>query len=398
MMLKLELKRIFSKKINVLALAVAMILAVIFSGFAVTNNRYVDESGNVNTGVTAARKLTANKRPWKGTLTEEHLKKVMAQNCEAHEQYSEEEMNANYGTILQPIADIRDFMISVLTLDSDYDESVLNQMTDENVQNFYDIYQSNMKKMAEEYGKTDAQKQYLEKKYSEIKMPLKYEPFGSWSIMIMYAETYSIILAIVVGFICAGIFADDFQTKADAVFFAAKYGRTKAVRTKIVAGLITTTVIYWTGIALLSLISFGIMGISGAGTPYQMEQAYSIYVMTYGQYYLLTVVCGYIASLLAAALSMLVAAKMHTISVAVCIPFFLYCVLPFIGRALSGYSTFFNLIPTMLTNVEAAAKVPLIYQIGGIVIRQIPLVMVMYAVVVVLVLPWIYRSFERYGK
>ena len=29
----------------------------------------------------------------------------------------------------------------------------------------------------------------------------------------MYVETYSIILAIIVGFICAGIFADDFQTK-----------------------------------------------------------------------------------------------------------------------------------------------------------------------------------------
>ena len=35
--------------------------------------------------------------------------------------------------------------------------------------------------------------------------------------------------------------------------------------------------------------------------------------MTYGQYYLLTVVRGYIASLLAASLSMLVAAKKHTI-------------------------------------------------------------------------------------
>lgn len=49
-----------------------------------------------------------------------------------------------------------------------------------------------------------------------------------------------------------------------------------------------------------------LMGISGINTPYQMSQAYSIYVMTYGQYYLLTIVCGYIASLLAASLSMLV--------------------------------------------------------------------------------------------
>lgn len=141
-----------------------------------------------------------------------------------------------------------------------------------------------------------------------------------------------------------------------------------------------------------------LMGVSGINTPYQMSQAYSIYVMTYGQYYLLTIVCGYIASLLAASLSMLVAAKMHTISVAVCIPFFLYCVLPFIGRALSRYTTFFNLMPTMLTNVEASAKVPLIFQVGNHVFRQIPLVMVIYVAVAVLLMPLTYRSLYRYGK
>ena len=137
-----------------------------------------------------------------------------------------------------------------------------------------------------------------------------------------YVETYSIILAIIVGFICTGIFADDFQTKADAVFFSTKYGRTKAVKTKILAGIVTTVMIYCMGIILLSVICFGIMGTSGMDTPYQMYQAYSIYILSYGQYYLLTVVCGFIASMLAASVSMLVAAKMHTISVAICIPFF----------------------------------------------------------------------------
>lgn len=131
---------------------------------------------------------------------------------------------------------------------------------------------------------------------------------------------------------------------------------------------------------------------------YQMYQAYSIYIMSYGQYYLLTVVCGFIASMLAAVVSMLVAAKMHTISVAVCIPFFLYCLLPFIGRALSGYTTLFNLIPTILTNVQASVKVLLIYQIGNCVFRQIPLVMVMYTVMAIALLPFIYKSFRRYGN
>lgn len=184
----------------------------------------------------------------------------------------------------------------------------------------------------------------------------------------------------------------------DAVFFSTKYGRTKAVKTKILAGVVTTVMIYCMGIILLSVICFGIMGTSGMNTLYQMYQAYSIYIMSYGQYYLLTVVCGFIASMLAASVSMLVAAKMHTISVAVCIPFFLYCLLPFIGRALSGYTTLFNLIPTILTNVQASVKVPLIYQIGNCVFRQIPLVMVMYTVMAIALLPFIYKSFRRYGN
>lgn len=333
---------------------------------------------------------------WKGTLTEDELGKVIEQNKNAMTQSSEE--NAIYGTTLQSIDDIRGFIISVLTPDAEYDESVLNQITEENVQEFYDTYHKNMEKMAEEYGKTSVQKKYLEKKYNEIKLPVEYESYSSWDTMIMYVETYSIILAIIVGFICAGIFADDFQTKADAVFFSTKYGRTKAVKTKILAGVVTTVMIYCMGIILLSVICFGIMGTSGMNTPYQMYQAYSIYIMSYGQYYLLTVVCGFIASMLAASVSMLVAAKMHTISVAVCIPFFLYCLLPFIGRALSGYTTLFNLIPTILTNVQASVKVPLIYQIGNCVFRQIPLVMVLYTVMAIALLPFIYKSFRRYGK
>ena len=121
----------------------------------------------------APRKLTDNRRAWKGTLTEDELGKVIEQNKNAMTQSSEE--NAIYGTTLQPIDDIRGFIISVLTPDAEYDESVLNQITEENVQEFYDTYHKNMEKMAEEYGKTSVQKKYLEKKYNEIKLPVEYE-------------------------------------------------------------------------------------------------------------------------------------------------------------------------------------------------------------------------------
>ena len=99
-MFKLELKRIFSKKINLLVIGAVLLLAIVFSGFAVSSTRYVDESGNVSESISSARKLDASKNQWRGTLTEATLVKVIQQNKDVFQQYSEDEINARYGTLM----------------------------------------------------------------------------------------------------------------------------------------------------------------------------------------------------------------------------------------------------------------------------------------------------------
>lgn len=213
----------------------------------------------------------------------------------------------------------------------------------------------------------------------------------------MYIQTYVIILAVVIGFMAAGIFDEEFRNHAELVFFAAKYGRSKAIRNKIAAGIITATAVYWTGVGIMTLISFGIMGTSGFHMPYQFEDPDSVYAMTQGQRYLLIVVCGYIASLLSASVTMLVTAKMRTAKVAVCIPFFMFCVMLFIARSLSDVTRVVYYTTDVLTNVLQAVKVPTLFQIGDFVILQIPFVMVLYSAVSIILLPFIYRSYSRYG-
>src|SRR5699024_3366769 len=112
-------------------------------------------------------------------------------------------------------------------------------------------------------------------------------------------------------FLAAGIFSDEFSLRADSVFFSCRYGRSRAVRSKILTGLLMATVIYWAGMALLSGISFAVMGVSGFGTTYQIQYPYSIYNISVGQEYLILLLCGYIASLLSASVAMLVSAKTH---------------------------------------------------------------------------------------
>ena len=100
-----------------------------------------------------------------------------------------------------------------------------------------------------------------------------------------------------------------------------------------------TQVSIWIGVGVLSLISFAVMGTRGFFTPYQIDDPYSIYVMTYGEYYLLILVGGYIATMFCAALTMLVTVKMHTPNLAVCIPFFLLCMMPFIANIIFPVSS-----------------------------------------------------------
>ncbi len=348
MILKYELKKMFSKKINRILLIAALLAAVALSVFAVGSARYVDENGEAHTGFMAARRLSADRNRWAGELTGDKIAQVVGSRQEINSKYSYQVPNEEYGKTIQSYSDIENFVIGVLTPDTDWDESVLYRLEDGQARELYSIYEGNLQEMAQEYGATPEQQHFL----------------GS---------------------------------RSDAAFFSAKYGRTKATKNKVLAGMLAATVVYFAGMGIMLVLSLGVMGLSGFSTPYQIDQPYSIYAMTYGQYFLLTVLCGYIASLLAASVTMLIAARMRSASVAVCVPFLLFCVMPFIGRALSAFLTFFKLTPDMLVNVIECAKSPNVFQIEDLVFRQIPCIMLLYFIVSLLLLPFVYRGYYCYG-
>jgi len=189
----------------------------------------------------------------------------------------------------------------------------------------YDIYRGNLEQCAERYGTTPEKVSFLQGQYDRIEMPVTYKATESWDTMILYVTTFAIILALVSGFFSAGIFAEEFRYRTDAIFFSSRYGRNKAVKGK-----------------------------------------------------------------------MLAAAKSKAMAVAVCIPFILFCVSPFLGRALP-FTTFFSLTPDQLVNVMNCARTPYIYQVGGTVFRQVPFVMWFYLVIALILVPVTYHQYRRTG-
>ena len=87
-----------------------------------------------------------------------------------------------------------------MTPDSEWNEGAVYQLSDEQLQDIYTIYQDNMKKMAEEYGTTPEKRSYLENVYKKIEIPFTFEAKGSWATMTMYAQTYVLLMAVIIGF------------------------------------------------------------------------------------------------------------------------------------------------------------------------------------------------------
>ncbi len=212
--------------------------------------------------------------------------------------------------------------------------------------------------------------------------------------MQLYVVTYSIVLAVLMGVLASGIFSEEITLKADAIFFSSKYGRDKAIKTKISAGLITSTGIYWIGMCLFTVISLTLMGTSGSHTLMSMLNSYTIYNVTYGQAFYIMMFAGYIANLLATTVSMLVSAIMGSPNIAICIPFFLFCIMPFVGR-IGGGKGIFLLTPDQLNNFQEIMKVNHIYQIGGFVTNQLALMVLIYVVVNLVLIPVIYSAYKR---
>ena len=245
MMLKYELKKVLNKRMNRVLLAAAML-----------SFRAVDANGESRTGLSAARIIVADKNRWQGELTPEVIAKSVESRQAGDWQSTSDIIYSTSRMLVGEFSDLDDYE-AILSADSAQIASI------------YDTYHDNLRVMSEEYGDTPEKQAFLMEQYDKIDTPFTYEAYDSWDTMLMYATTCGLILIIVISFITAGVFAEEFQYKADAVFFSTRYGRSKAVHAKIRAGLIIATVVYGIGIGLLSIISFSVMGISGASTAYQ---------------------------------------------------------------------------------------------------------------------------------
>ena len=81
-MLRFEIKKVFSKRMNQLAMLILLAIVLIGSFLTINDVKYIEADGTTISGILAGRKLKKAQNAWKGELTEEVLREIQTINSE----------------------------------------------------------------------------------------------------------------------------------------------------------------------------------------------------------------------------------------------------------------------------------------------------------------------------
>lgn len=391
-----EMKKVFSKTSNKIAVLFILVLLGLMTGFAI-HVQYVNEEGNMEYGISAARKLKELKKEWAGELTEERLKEVIAENARIQATPEARSRDIQQNNIAysqrQGLLDIRNMIANSYGGFQNYDYYMIDYLKPEDAGHFYSNRIESLKEWlaspeAEQFSKKE--KQFLIEQYADMEVPLKYDDFTGW-----YEATYNMpviimLMCLIFGFLLAGIFSNETKLKADSIFFSAYHGRRQGVMAKLAAGLIIVTGIYW--------VVMGALGTDGADCMIQISLGgwKSFYNITFLQRHLLILFGGYIGTLFIALLTMLVSAKTKSAVISVMVPFILLLIPSvFSGGNHHLLNQILAVLPDRLMDIDAVVKTFSLVEIGGKVTGILSILFPVYIVLSVVLCPVIYQVYRQ---
>lgn len=402
-MLRFEMRKIFSKAMGKMTLGILLAALAVVSWLAVSGVVFVDADGESHTGTGAVRQLRALKTEWAGMLDIGQLQRVLAENGRINR--TPEALSRDYREAdkayarKQGFSDILALMNCAFSPFREYDAYRVDSVSAEAAGDFYENRIANLRKWLDTEAKelyTDTQKSYLTAQYEKLETPLYYTYQDGWEAVTEYAPTMIMLILLTLAFPVSGIFSNEFTLKADSIFFSAKCGRNKAVRSKLEAGLLLTTMVYWGVMLVYSAIVLGILGTDGANCMIQTGLGgwKSFYHLTFAQLYAVTLLGGYLGNLVILTLSMLVSAKTHSTVVAVTIPFIMIFLDSFLG-GIHALSKVLGLMPDQLLQMNMAVKYFNVYQIGTTVTGAVPVLFCLYSVLFVCQCPLVIRVYRK---
>lgn len=409
MLVRYELQKVFTRGANRIVLILLAVLMVYTCGSALTQVEWVDRQGNSVTGHAAAMKLQKVSEEWSGPLDEDLLEKAMLELKEIYSStevdLKSQESNWALRSQTQGLQDIADLLgWSFVEENGTYEEMIAGLQRDD-LSRFYKnriedreswLYEDETSWGYNNY--TEKEKQYIFSKFENLQTPLETGYHEGWVQAIEQLPTllkYGIIL---LGFVLAGIFSNEFAWKTYAVYYNTLYGRTRATAAKVGLSFLTITVIYWLYVSVFSLIVLGSLGVEGGNCSIQVHADYWGIrdQMTFRQFYLQVIGAGYLGWLFIGFLILWISAKTKSPVLAVLIPS-LVLLLPDLLREFYSPTMrrIIGILPDKLLDIGVAVQYLYLYTIGNRVMTAVPIVLIVYPCLTIMLVFQCYREYRH---
>ena len=410
-MVRYELKKMFGTFGGKIALFLYVGILLLSCWLAATGalnlgTDWVNEQGEHETGISAIRKMRSAQNEWEGYLDQETLTRVIQENARINATPEGQSKNAQKSDIAfgwkQGFIPIRELINrSYASGFRSYDYYRTDGISVIKEETFY----ANRIRLLKDwlYDKTDvaydlyseAEKQYIISQYEELETPFYFDYHDGWYPLLENAGFIPSLGVLILGFLLAGIFSNEFKWKADSVYFSTLLGRNKAISAKIKAGLILVTILYWAAMMIYSLFTLCYFGFEGAGCVIQLRVWKSLYNITMWQAWILALVCGYIGNLFLATLTMFISAKTKSSVIAVTTPFVIMFIPSFLQGMADWLDVVVNMMPVTLLEFYQHLGTFNLITVFGKVFRVVDLCIPLYTVLTVVLIPVIYREFRR---
>ena len=406
-MIRYELKKVFASAGGKLAVVLTLLLVLVICYQAVSSVEWVNEAGEPETGFAAISKLRHAQKEWAGALDETRLESIIRENqrlCATPEaqskDYKQNDIAYGWKQGIRPVLNMMNYAYSAGF--QEYDWYRNEQVTPDQAGDFY----TNRTKLMTQWMHadnssashllTEKEQAYLVEQYETLDSPFDYDYSEGWTQLMNNSVSVIMITALILGYLCAGIFANEFRWKSDSIFFSTVLGRNRAVWAKVKAGFLLVTGLYWAAVTLYSLITLGCLGFDGWNCPIQIKMWKSFYHLKLWQAWCLTCLGGYIGNLFFAFLTMWVSAKTRSSMFAATVPFLLIFVPNFLDNLGNDrVSKLLGLLPDQLLQLDQALRYFNVYEIFGKVFSAISLLLPTFTALTLLLAPIIYREFCR---
>lgn len=263
--------------------------------------------------------------------------------------------------------------------------------------NFYQARDKKIQMLLDDPSRelSDAQKDYWLDMNSHVNTPLEYGYHESWEIILTSFELLMFAL-LAVCIVIAPVFAGEYQAGTDAVILAAKYGKTKLIRAKIIASMLFGMAAFTVHIIAAFGIVLAAFGFDGWHLPVQILSITIPYPWTMLEAVLINLGIVYLVLLAMISLTLLLSAKMKS-------PYFVLIILvPVLFLPMffvpDGTSGIYNLVLFLMPYRSVIPEIGkyISYQLGGAVSDIFLVRAILYAVLVLILLPFARLGFKKH--